>query len=99
MRRSPGNLGEEYGATTGRPRQCNWLDLTRLTRAIKINGVNQVVLNKVDVLRSLGVYRLIKEGAHVGFHSFTEMRQYIEKELDAIDPEIKLYFSERKDAI
>tara|TARA_R110001583_G_scaffold159613_1_gene311445 strand:+ start:5400 stop:6395 length:996 start_codon:yes stop_codon:yes gene_type:complete len=93
------NLGEEYGATTGRPRQCNWLDLTRLTRAIKINGVNQVVLNKVDVLRSLGVYRLIKEGAHVGFHSFTEMRQYIEKELDAIDPEIKLYFSERKDAI
>mgnify|MGYP003132148127 CR=1 FL=1 len=92
-------LGEEYGATTGRPRQCNWLDLTRIARAVKINGVNKVVLNKVDVLRSLGVYRLIKDGAHVGFHSFDDMREYIEKELSTIDPEIKLYFSDRKDAI
>ena len=45
------DAGEEYGATTGRPRQCNWLDLDALIRAININGVTQVVLNKADVLK------------------------------------------------
>ena len=92
-------LGDEYGATTGRPRQCNWLNITRLKRAIKINGVNQVVLNKVDVIRSLGVYRLISDGSHIGFHTFQEMHDYIDKELKSIDKNIKLHFSGRKDAI
>ena len=32
------DVGEEYGATTGRPRQCNWLDLDALNRSLKING-------------------------------------------------------------
>ncbi|RIV18441.1 adenylosuccinate synthase [Fibrisoma montanum] len=42
--------GNEFGATTGRPRRCGWLDLPALKYAIMINGVTQLVMMKVDVL-------------------------------------------------
>lgn len=42
--------GREFGATTGRPRRCGWLDLPALKYAIMINGVTQLVMMKVDVL-------------------------------------------------
>ncbi|RYD91222.1 MAG: adenylosuccinate synthetase, partial [Sphingobacteriales bacterium] len=43
-------LGSEFGATTGRPRRCGWMDLVALKYACMINGVTQVVLTKADVL-------------------------------------------------
>jgi adenylosuccinate synthase len=43
-------IGKEYGATTGRPRRCGWLDLDLLLRAKKINGFNSIALMKMDVL-------------------------------------------------
>jgi len=42
--------GEEYGATTGRPRRCGWLDLPALQYAARINGLDQLVITKLDVL-------------------------------------------------
>lgn len=42
--------GNEFGATTGRPRRCGWLDLVLLKRAVRLNGVNSLVLTKLDVL-------------------------------------------------
>jgi adenylosuccinate synthase len=42
--------GREFGATTGRPRRCGWLDLPALRYAIMINGVTQLIMMKVDVL-------------------------------------------------
>jgi len=42
--------GKEFGATTGRPRRCGWIDLPALKYAIYINGVTQIVLTKADVL-------------------------------------------------
>lgn len=42
--------GNEYGATTGRPRRCGWLDLPALKYAIMINGVTQLFMMKADVL-------------------------------------------------
>ncbi len=42
--------GNEFGATTGRPRRCGWLDLVALKYACMINGVTQVVMTKTDVL-------------------------------------------------
>jgi len=42
--------GCEYGATTGRPRRCGWLDLPALKYAIMINGVTQLFMTKADVL-------------------------------------------------
>ena len=42
--------GEEYGATTGRPRRCGWLDLPALRYATRVNGLTQLVVTKLDVL-------------------------------------------------
>lgn len=43
-------LGSEFGATTGRPRRCGWLDLVALKYACMINGTTQLVMTKADVL-------------------------------------------------
>jgi adenylosuccinate synthase len=43
-------LGSEFGATTGRPRRCGWLDLVALRYACMINGATQIVMTKADVL-------------------------------------------------
>jgi len=43
-------LGSEYGATTGRPRRCGWLDIPVLRRALMITGVKEIALTKLDVL-------------------------------------------------
>jgi adenylosuccinate synthase len=45
-----GRVGNEFGATTGRPRRCGWLDLIALKYAVDINGVTQLMMMKGDVL-------------------------------------------------
>ncbi len=50
--------GGEFGATTGRPRRCGWIDLPQLKYTIMLNGVTQLVLTKIDILNkfeSIGV--------------------------------------------
>ncbi len=42
--------GHEFGSTTGRPRRCGWVDLVALKYAIRINGINELVITKLDVL-------------------------------------------------
>ncbi|RKX19258.1 MAG: adenylosuccinate synthase [Candidatus Zixiibacteriota bacterium] len=42
--------GDEFGATTGRPRRCGWLDLVALKHAVRINGVESIAITKLDVL-------------------------------------------------
>ncbi|MBC8053259.1 MAG: adenylosuccinate synthase [Sphingobacteriaceae bacterium] len=42
--------GHEFGATTGRPRRCGWIDLPALKYAIMLNGVTELVMTKADVL-------------------------------------------------
>ncbi|RMH80879.1 MAG: adenylosuccinate synthase [Acidobacteria bacterium] len=42
--------GREYGSTTGRPRRCGWLDLVALKHAVEVNGLDGLVLTKLDVL-------------------------------------------------
>lgn len=42
--------GGEYGATTGRPRRCGWLDIPALRFAVRVNGLTGIALTKVDVL-------------------------------------------------
>lgn len=45
-----GRIGNEFGATTGRPRRCGWLDLVALKYAVQINGVTELMMMKADVL-------------------------------------------------
>ncbi len=44
--------GGEFGATTGRPRRCGWIDLPQLKYTIMLNGVTQLVVTKIDVLNN-----------------------------------------------
>jgi len=50
--------GAEFGATTGRPRRCGWLDLAALSYAVKVNGINVIALTKLDVLSGLDTLRV-----------------------------------------
>jgi adenylosuccinate synthase len=43
-------IGQEFGATTGRPRRCGWIDIPQLLYTIMLNGVTQVIITKLDVL-------------------------------------------------
>ncbi|MFL9481310.1 adenylosuccinate synthase [Chitinophagaceae bacterium LWZ2-11] len=43
-------IGNEFGATTGRPRRCGWIDLVALKYTCMVNGVTQLVMTKADVL-------------------------------------------------
>jgi adenylosuccinate synthase len=45
--------GGEYGATTGRPRRCGWLDTTMIRKAAELNGLTRLALTKLDVLSEL----------------------------------------------
>ncbi len=42
--------GQEFGATTGRPRRCGWIDLVALKYAVRLNGMNELALTKLDIL-------------------------------------------------
>ena len=44
------SVGKEFGATTGRPRRCGWLDLVALKYAVQVNGVTELMMMKGDVL-------------------------------------------------
>ena len=44
------HMGEEYGATTGRPRRCGWFDAVLVKRAVELNGITELALMKLDVL-------------------------------------------------
>jgi adenylosuccinate synthase len=43
-------LGGEYGTVTGRERRCGWLDLVALRYAVRVNGIDELALTKLDVL-------------------------------------------------
>jgi adenylosuccinate synthase len=44
------STGGEYGATTGRPRRCGWLDLVSLRYSVRVNGISRIAITKLDVL-------------------------------------------------
>jgi adenylosuccinate synthase len=50
--------GQEFGATTGRPRRCGWLDAAALRLAVRVNGLDGIALTKLDVGRGRGPLRV-----------------------------------------
>lgn len=50
--------GGEFGATTGRPRRCGWLDVPQLKYAIMLNGVTQLIVTKMDVLSAFSDFAM-----------------------------------------
>ena len=93
-------FGQEFGATTGRPRQCNWMDLNLLEKAAKLNGVNKIVINKMDILQKINTWKAYKNEELQTFSDEQEMKNWIEEELEGeLGDSLKLYFSQSKDKI
>jgi adenylosuccinate synthase len=52
------NIGHEFGATTGRPRRCGWLDLPALKYSIMINGITKLFMTKADVMSGFNTIKI-----------------------------------------
>lgn len=93
-------LGQEFGATTGRARQVNWLDIDLLKKAALMNGVTHVVFNKADILQELKVWKVRNGKKVVTFDSEKEMHGFLKKILVAIGIKRKnIYFSYSKETL
>ena len=80
-----GKLGHEFGATTGRKRQCNYLNLDTLKEALTVNQCNKCIINKTDILEEANTFKLYHNGELKIFTNFDEMREYICKTLYFIE--------------
>lgn len=56
--RHMGEVGDEFGATTGRKRRCGWIDLVVLRHAVRVNGITSLAVIKLDVLTGLDELKL-----------------------------------------
>lgn len=65
-------LGAEFGATTGRKRNCGWLDLVQLRYAARLNGLTSIAISKLDVLSGFGDVKVCTNYTIDG-HLFNEM--------------------------
>ncbi|MWV63033.1 adenylosuccinate synthase [Helicobacter saguini] len=72
--------GHEFGATTGRPRRCGWLDLVALRHAVRLNGCTKLALMKIDVLDN---FEYINACVKYRYHN--EEIEYVPDDLD-VDP-------------
>jgi len=75
-------IGQEYGATTGRKRQVNWLNLDSLKKAIKINGVTHFVMNKMDILDKAKRWSTINHNSLVSYLDSKGFITHIKNELN-----------------
>lgn len=69
--------GEEWGATTGRKRQTNFLDTDQLLKAIRINAVTHLIFNKIDVFRELNCWKLIEKGKIIDLETEDNFKRFI----------------------
>jgi adenylosuccinate synthase len=60
------NPWDEYGSTTGRPRRVGWLDAVALRHAVRMNGINELALTKLDVLSGIDTLRIAVAYAYRG---------------------------------
>ena len=93
-------LGNEYGATTGRPRQINWLDFDLLKMATRINGVTKLVINKMDILDKVDTWNLFNGDNLYEFDNRDDIEFWIQsKILLEVDEDIEFFFSGDKERI
>ncbi|MEW6163329.1 MAG: adenylosuccinate synthase [Nitrospirota bacterium] len=72
--------GGEYGATTGRPRRCGWLDMVVLKHSARINGFTGIAITKLDVLDGLDVIKICTSYKYKG-----RIYEEFPKEIDVIE--------------
>lgn len=89
--------GHEFGATTGRPRRTGWLDLVALKHACMINGINNLVITKLDVLSGITPLKVVtkyktEDGKFIDYFTSSTTKLYdyepVYKDLDGWDEDI-----------
>ena len=84
-----GDHGRESGSTTGRRRQCNYLNLDAMIEGLQINNCNICIINKVDIVADLGIFRLYDKGFLREFGKLDDMKNFIIEELSYAVPDVK----------
>ena len=72
--------GHEFGVTTGRPRRCGWLDIPILKHAVRVNGLTEIALTKIDVLTGIDEIKVCTAYQH-GEEVVEEFPPYLESEI------------------
>lgn len=88
--------GQEFGATTGRRRQVNWLNWNIIERGIRMNGVNTLIVNKGDVLDQIGSWGIIENGETIEFSTKNLFKQWLDNKTYELDMN-NIVFSEGAD--
>jgi len=82
-------VGNEFGATTGRPRRCGWLDLVSLKHSITVNGVTDLIMMKGDVLSGIDKIKVCTKynynGKSVDYMPFSILDENIDPIYEEID--------------
>jgi adenylosuccinate synthase len=87
-------VGNEFGATTGRPRRCGWIDIPALKYAININGVTQLMMMKADVLSGIDTIKVCTHyelnGEQIDYLPFEDNEELtpVYKELEGWDMDL-----------
>ncbi len=78
--------GSEFGATTGRKRRCGWLDLVMISDSIRLNGLDSLVITKLDVLTGLEEIKVC-----IGYQLDGKIINYVPASLSKLDRCIPIY--------
>ena len=71
--------GGEYGATTGRPRRCGWFDAVVVNHSIRLNGIRQMVITKLDVLNDFDTIKIC-----VGYRADGKVFHHVPSNLEVL---------------
>jgi len=71
-------VGQEFGATTGRKRQVRWLHLDGVIQAMYINDVTHLIINKVDVMEQVGKFGVVFNGSRTMFDTVSQFKSFVE---------------------
>lgn len=71
-------VGGEFGATTGRKRKVRWLNLDGVIKAININGVTELIINKLDIMDEVGVFKMVKNGNLCKYETMEQFKAEVE---------------------
>ncbi|MBN2543224.1 adenylosuccinate synthase [bacterium] len=85
IRGTGNNIGDEFGATTGRPRRCGWLDLVALRHTVRVNDIDKLAITKLDVLDKMDKIMVCVNYKYKGevLHDFPAA-EYILKECEPV---------------
>ena len=83
-------VGVEFGATTGRPRRCGWLDLVAVRKAVNINSISHLCITKIDVLDGLDRI-LVAEDYKIDDKSYDTLPAMSQNRFDSIVPNYTEY--------